>query len=246
MLPPLRYIVPVHNDEASIEASVDKLVKELSRRPPSMGRHEVLLVENGSRDRSFAVIEKLEGLRDGVFVRAYMEPNAGLGYAYDRGLREAGKLGGDGYWDVLTASDLPFDFSDLDEFEDWLESAPRERMAVGSKAHPASVIPKRPGARGLMTHAYRFARRAILGMRTGDSQGSFFVREDLAAELVPELRSRDFFYTTELVHFSERRGELPKELPIRVGPLNPGSTVRPLKHGTAMFLALLALRRRSR
>jgi glycosyltransferase involved in cell wall biosynthesis len=209
------------------------------------GQHEVLLVENGSGDRSYEVARGLAGEHEGVRVHAFTEPHAGLGWAYDRGMREALALGGAGRWDVLTASDLPFGFSDLEAFEQWLATSPRERIAIGSKAHPDSVLPGR-GMRSVMTFVYRGARRALLGMHTGDSQGSFFVREDFAAELLPKATSRDFFYTTELVHFAERAGEMPHELPVTMAPELRASTVRPFRHGKAMFLALLALRRRTR
>jgi glycosyltransferase involved in cell wall biosynthesis len=247
MLPPLRYIVPVHNDEATLAASVETLVTELGRRPPSRGSHEVLLIENGSSDKSYEVAKGLSGKRGDVQVHAFTESNAGIGYAYDRGLREALALGGDRTerWCVLTASDLPFSFTDLDAFERWIEQRPSVRVAIGSKAHPDSVI-QVTRARGTMTMVYRAARRVILGMRTGDSQGSFFVREDFAAEVVPRIESRDFFYTTELVYFAERSGERPVELPVRNMPESRQSTVRPWKHGSRMLLALLELRRRSR
>lgn len=244
MLPPLRYIIPVHDDAATLARSVDTLVSELSARPASE-RHDVLLVENGSRDDSFRVAEALAGERQGVRILAFQEPRAGLGFAYDRGIREALRLGGERRWLVLSASDLPFGFTDLDAFERWLGGKPSVRMAIGSKFHSQSEIPGR-GFRDVVSLAYRAARRALLRMRTTDSQGSFFVREDFAAELAPRVLTRDFFYTTELAYYAERSGEAPHELPVRLGAEIRGSTVRPFKHGAAMFLALLALRRRSR
>jgi len=62
---------------------------------------------------------------------------------------------------------------------------------------------------------------------------------DMAARLVPLVKSRDFFYTTELVLHLERLGDRPVELPVTLAPSRRASTVRPLRHGTAMFLALV-------
>jgi glycosyltransferase involved in cell wall biosynthesis len=240
MLPPLRYVVPVHNDAPILQAAVTILVGELSRRPPERGVHHVLLVENGSSDDSFRVATELSGSRDGVHVHAFHEDSAGIGWAYDRGIREALAIEGDraSTWLVLTASDLPFEFSDLDSFERW---GARGRLAIGSKAHPDSVVPVSL-LRATSTLVYRLARRALVGMRTGDSQGSFFLRADAAAEFAPAVRARDFFHTTELVYHAERAGEPIAELPVRLAPSRRASTVRPLKHGAKMLRALLALR----
>ncbi len=245
MRPALWYLVPVHNDAQIIGRTVETLVAELARRPPDSGVHRVLLLENGSSDGSYRVAKELEGVREGVHVHAYHEPNAGLGFGVERGLAEAEKLQGDpkATWIVLTGSDLPFDFSDLDAFDRFYATCPRVRIAIGSKAHRDSVVATTP-LRSVMTFVYRMARRTIIGMHTRDSQGSFFLRADLARILRPLLRTRDFFITTELVFFAERMGERPQELPVRLSPARRGSTVRPWKHGTQMLKSLVELRLR--
>lgn len=245
-LPPLLYVVPVHNDEDVLLRAVAKLTRELSRRSPREGRHAVLLVENGSRDRSWALCQEIEGNRDGVTVRAFQEPSAGLGFALDRGIRESATIDvgtSEEPWLVLTASDLPFGFSDLDAFE--RRTRPDTPIAVGSKAHPASDVPT-AASRALMTAVYRVARRLLVGMRTGDSQGTFLLRRDIALRLEPQIRSRDYFFTTELVFLAERAGIGIEELPVIQVPevRFRRSTVRPLRDGTRMFRSLLALRHR--
>jgi hypothetical protein len=72
-----------------------------------------------------------------------------------------------------------------------------------------------------------------------------FVRLDLAAELLPRVESRGFFYSTELCHFAERAGELIVELPVVLEEQKRGSTVKPVRHGAEMAKQLWELRRRS-
>lgn len=245
-LPALRYVVPVHNDASVIASTVSTLVAELGKRPPDAGRHAILLVENGSRDASWEVAQGLAGEREGVTVLAFQEPSAGLGYALARGVAEslARDEAPSSYFIVLTASDLPFGFSDLNAFERWHARVPGGRIAIGSKAHPKSEVPN-PPLRMAMTFVFKVARRAIIGMRTGDSQGTFFVRGDLAAAHHQKIVARDYFWTTELVHYSEKAGEPIEELPVSIVPGVRPSTVRPLKHGIQMFRSLLELRARS-
>ena len=70
-----------------------------------------------------------------------------------------------------------------------------------------------------------------------------FVRLDLAAEVVAQVTARDFFYSTEFCYRVERGGDAIVEVPIKVVPEVRPSTVRPLKHGSQMAVALWGLRR---
>lgn len=239
------YVLPVHNDAERIGSMVARVTSYLERLPGS----EVLLVENGSSDMSWSVAQELatrsrlaEANEKSVPIHAYREESAGLGYAYARGLAEAVDRFGPStaHWAVLTASDLPFGFSDLEAALVALERG-GTRILVGSKAHPHSRVATTLKRR-TMTYAYRVARRVALGMRVGDSQGSVFVRLDLAAELAPRVSARDFFYSTELCHLAERAGESIFEVPVVLEESVRPSTVRPLRDSVTMARQLLRLR----
>jgi dolichyl-phosphate beta-glucosyltransferase len=244
-MPHFVYLLPVHNEALVLEANTVRLAEHLAR----FEHATILLVENGSADASFAICERLTGQRGCVRVLAFREPAAGMGYAYDRGLREALAAHGPdpNVWVVLTAADLPFGFTDLEQVVAALEGE-REtdrpaRMLIGSKAHHES----RAGTgfkRRSMSAAYRVARWALVGMRVGDSQGSVFVRLDLAAGLVDRVEARGFFYSTELCFFAERAGERIREVPVVLESQTRPSTVRAWKHGTEMARQLWELRRR--
>lgn len=238
---PLVYVLPVHNEALVLEANIERLVAYLAKFPGSC----VFAVENGSSDDSWKLAQRLaeSASTPEVVVRAFREEKAGLGYAYHRGLSEAlDAFGSTRGWSILTAADLPFGFSDLEAALVHL-TRPGARILMGSKAHPSSLADT--GAkRRAMSMGYRVARKAILGMRVGDSQGSVFVRLDLAAELVPRIVSRDFFYSTELCHYAERAGETIEELPVVLEASARTSTVKPLKHGYDMARQLIALRQR--
>jgi dolichyl-phosphate beta-glucosyltransferase len=233
----IAYVVPAHNEERILADTVARVVSRLKAHPGS----SVALVENGSRDGTARVCRELEGEREGVRVLADSIPAAGIGYAYHRGIELSLDAGAD--WLVLTAADLPFDFGDLDGFLRALAAEPGLRLAIGSKAHPESRIDT-SSLRKTMSFGYRVARRALVGMRTGDSQGSIFLESGLARPLWPRISSRDFFYTTELIALAEHRGVRPLELPVTLQKELRASTVRPVKHSVAMLRKLLELRRR--
>lgn len=250
----LVYVLPVHNEEGLLTANVARLTARLGRFPGS----EVFLVENGSRDGSWALgtrlargwsaergkpLPRAEGLN--VPVRAFREVRAGIGYAYHRGLSEALDRFGPSseHWAVLTGADLPFGSSDLDAALALLDD-PRSRILMGSKAHPHSRA-QTGIKRRLMSAGYRVARRVVVGMKVGDSQGSVFVRLDFAAALVPQIKARGFFYSTELCHFAERAGETIIELPVVLESSQRASTVRPGVDGLTMARELWNLRHRA-
>lgn len=237
------YVVPVHNEETVLAANVGRLTAYLDRHPGS----EVFLVENGSRDASWALAQDLEAKASSrVPVRAFREEAAGIGHAYHRGLTEAVARFGvtEPRWAILTAADLPFGFSDLEAALSALEQAP-SRILMGSKAHRRSRAPTGM-TRTTMSSLYRVARRLVVGMRVGDSQGSVFLRLDLAAELMPKIQARGFFYSTELCHYAERAGESILELPVTLEISGRASTVRPVKDGLLMARQLWQLRQQGR
>lgn len=233
----LVYFLPVHNEQTVLAANVARLRERLAHHQGA----EIYLLENASRDTSWTIAQEL-AKQPGTF--AFKEDRAGIGYAYARGFEEALAAHGPSTttWAVLTAADLPFGFSDLDAGMLFLEQG-ASRILMGSKAHPESVV-GRGAQRWVMSQAYRFARRAFLGMRVGDSQGSVFVRLDLAAEIAPKVEARGFFYSTELCHHAERAGESIEELPVLLEEAKRASTVRPVKHGTEMLRQMWDLRKR--
>jgi hypothetical protein len=243
----LTYIVPVHNETQVLRAKVEVLVRGLRAR----GEGEALLVENGSSDASWDLCQELErehraSAEDPVSLRAYRVPAAGIGHAYDHGLRAMFELHpaseDQERWAVLTAADLPFGFTDVEAAERYVHDA---RIMIGSKAHPDSKVDVDMDRR-LASKAYRLARRTLLGSRVGDSQGSIIVRADLARALVPMVRARGFFYSTELVYFAEREGERVREVPVTLEKERSErkSTVKPVKDGLTMLGQLLELRTR--
>jgi dolichyl-phosphate beta-glucosyltransferase len=244
VLHPLVYVLPLHDEAPDLAVNVARLAKYLERFPGS----EVYLCESGSTDDSWAISQELEQRsasagRGHTRVRAFQDALAGIGHGLHRGLTEAlARFGGDpNRWAILQGPDLPFGFSDIEAALLDLERSP-SRILMGSKAHPRSEVGA--GARRKALSAiYRVARRASVGMKVGDSQGSVFTRLDLAEIIVPQIQTRGFFYTTELCYHAEREGETIVELPVVLTPGQRPSTTRPLRDGMAMAKELMRLRR---
>ena len=230
----ISYLVPIYNEEAVLARSAAAIVARLEAHPGS----EVILVENGSTDRSPDLVEELAAALSGPSVRVVASHSAkGYGNAMRQGIDlAAGELL------VITAADLPFGFSDLDEA---LALRRRPALMIGSKAHPRSLVAV-SAKRKLMSSGFRLLRRLLLGLRVGDSQGTILVDRDLAQRIRPHLAAADFFFSTELIGFATRMGVDAVELPVDYRNPRPGSTVRPLHDGLRMARAVFELRHRLR
>lgn len=225
--PLLSVVVPAHNCEAHLAGSLSLLAQH-----PRAADLEVVIVENASSDDSWQVAQRLA--RDVVVppVRAVQSPK-GLGNAYREGIGQAR-----GQYVLLTADDLPFGCSDLDQ---WL-AMPRTTLVLGSKAHPRSVV-HRAWQRGLMSGAFRLLRLVVLGMTVRDCQGTVIAEAGWLRSVLPLLEEPGYLFSTELVHVARRQGIRAVEVPVVLRPAGSGTRIR-VHDVVEMVLGLVALRRR--
>ena len=230
----LSYVLPVHNEQEIIRSSIERLVERLAELPGS----EVIAVENGSTDSTPEILTELstEFSSGPVRLVATTSPK-GFGNAWRKGLEVAG-----GDVILLSAADLPFGFSDLDGYLR-LEDPPS--LVIGSKAHPASVIVSGL-LRRTLSWSFNTVKRLLLGLRVGDTQGAFFLRADLAKALLGDLRSTNYFVSTEIAALVVERGVTPLEIPVRYVDPRPDSKVRPIADSYQMLKNLFELRKRLR
>jgi hypothetical protein len=162
----------------------------------------------------------------------------GIGAGYRIGIAEAR-----GAFVILSASDLPFGFSDVEAFV----AAGRPRLAIGSKAHPDTKLPGYSPLRITATYAFWLVRRLLLGPSTPkDSQGTIIAHAELAKSLVQDVRSDDYFFSLELLTLSIHKGEKPIELPVRFEETGGKSSVRLVHDTIELVKKTWALRRRLR
>lgn len=198
----LSVVIPAYNSSSVIEDTARRLAERLA----GTGT-EIIVVENGSTDDTFARCEQLarEWSADQVSF-SVMQSEKGMGNAL-----RAGALATRGRRVLLTADDLPFGFGDIDQ----ALAMPDSSVVIGSKAHPDSQI-ERGALRDFLTWGFASLRRVILGMRTGDPQGTFIIDGELLRSLAPELEEPGFLFTTELVYRVEKLGIRPDEVAVEL------------------------------
>jgi hypothetical protein len=226
----LSVVVPACNAVGSLQTTLEQLL-----RLPGGAPHEIVVVENGSDDGTWELLERLQKSWDTPTRLIALRSERGIGAAYRAGVAVT-----TGDRVLLTADDLPFGVSDLEAV---LACRALPRFAIGSKAHPRSRVP-RGVLRRLATEVFRVARRLVLGLKVGDTQGTFVIEGELARRLVAATSVSGFGMTTELVALAARHGTEPVELPVVLEGRPAPTRVRFAVDGLGMLISVLQLRRR--
>lgn len=187
----LTVVIPCRNGETIVTKTIQQLVTN------TPAGTQIVVVENGSTDQTWNVLTTLSQTwnYDQEFKIIQSEP--GLGNALREGL-----LVSTGARVLMTADDLPFGFSDLEEF---VKLDNDVVVAVGSKAHPLSNVYRTKG-RTLQSRVFRFMREAILQSKVGDSQGTLWVDGDWGRSFALFSRETGLMWSTELILAAEQQG----------------------------------------
>lgn len=228
-------IIPFHSDYARLANSI-QLLNEHGHK---WNIQETLLCHNGKplTPEQTKEVELFCGKR----VRLLHISNAGIGAGYKLGIQNATQP-----YCILSASDLPFGFTDIESFlKRSVDGKTYETFAIGSKAHPESKMQGYGLVRSLASATFLTVRKILLGWETpGDSQGSIIIKTEPAQSLIKEVQANDYFFSLELVTRAQRRGIRVVEVPIVLENHDGSTSVSLVKDGWTMFLRIWRLSRK--
>jgi glycosyltransferase involved in cell wall biosynthesis len=202
--PRLSLVFPAFDEEANLGPLLESA---LAMAPRLATPFEVIVVDDGSRDRSAAVVEAWR--RRDPRVRLLRHPtNIGYGAALRSGLRAAC-----GEWVFFTDADLQFDLAELEHL---LAHAGAADLVVGYRA------PRRdPWGRRLLAWGWGRLVRALFGLRVRDIDCAFKVFHRPVLETLP-IESIGAFVSTELLVRATRAGFRIVEVPVSHRPRAAG------------------------
>ncbi len=208
--PKISVVVPVYNEEGIVREACQELMARLDERGWD---YELLLTENGSRDRTVEILRGLAAERPRLRWIHSDEPNYGL--ALKRGILEA--RGRYVICDEIDLCDVRF----YDRALPVLEAGAAD-MVVGSKRAPGSQD-HRPAYRRLATYVHNRLLQISLGFRGTDTHGvKAFVRERVAPTASRCVVDRDVF-ASELVLRASLEGLKVVEIPVALEEKRPPS-----------------------
>ncbi len=208
--PKLSIVIPVYNEEGIVREACLELMARLDERGWD---YELVLTENGSRDRTVEILQRLAQERPRLrFIRSD-EPNYGL--ALKRGILEArGRYVG---CDEIDLCDVRF----YDRALPILDAGGVD-MVVGSKRAPGSQD-HRPAYRRFATYVHNTLLRVALDFKGTDTHGvKAFVRERIASTAARCVVDKDVF-ASELVLRAGLEGKKVVEIPVSLEEKRPPS-----------------------
>jgi glycosyltransferase involved in cell wall biosynthesis len=210
--PELTVVMPAHNESGFIDTTLETLVGALCERDLTF---DLLVVENGSTDSTFADASKFAAADDHVEVLTL--PVADYGEAMRAGILAA-------RGDVVVVFDVDyFDPGFVDVVLPRLTTADGPVIVVGSKRAPGTRD-SRPWPRRAITAGFSTVLRVGFGLRVSDTHGMKGMRR---AEIVPiarECRNGTDLFDTELVLRADRAGMDVAEVPVVVEERRPSRT----------------------
>jgi glycosyltransferase involved in cell wall biosynthesis len=202
--PLIEIVVPVYNEQGTLERSIRRLHRFLVETMPWSWR--IVIADNASTDATPRIARRLAYELEDVHVLRLEQKGRG------RALRAA--------WsqspaDVLCYMDvdLSTDLRALLPLVAGLVSGHCE-LAIGTRLAPGSRI-VRSAKRELISRAYNVILRLALRARFSDAQCGFkAIRSDAARLLLGDVRDQEWFFDTELLVLAQRRGMRIGEVPV--------------------------------
>jgi putative flippase GtrA len=202
--PDVDIVVPVHNEEQGLEASIRRLHRFLRDGFPFSWR--IVIADNASADATPAVAAALAADLPGVVAMRLERKGRG------RALRSA--------WSASPArvacymdADLSTDLRALLPLVAPLLSGHSD-LAIGTRLARGARVVRGP-KRELISRAYNRLLRVVLRARFSDAQCGFkAVRRDALDALLADVRDEGWFFDTELLVLAQRRGLRIHEVPV--------------------------------
>ena len=202
--PDVDIVVPVHNEEKGLEASIRRLHRFLRDGFPFTWR--IVIADNASGDATPVVAAALAEDLPGVVVRRLERKGRG------RALRTAWS-GSPARVASYMDADLSTDLRALLPLVAPLLSGHSD-LAIGTRLAPGARVVRGP-KRELISRAYNRLLRVVLRARFSDAQCGFkAVRRDALDALLGDVRDEGWFFDTELLVLAQRRGLRIHEVPV--------------------------------
>ncbi|HET7151289.1 MAG TPA: dolichyl-phosphate beta-glucosyltransferase [Candidatus Acidoferrum sp.] len=231
--PALSIIVPAYNEELRLPATLERIATYLKTRP---GEAEVVVVDDGSKDRTAAFAEsfrdEIPSLRivpNGV--------NRGKGYSVRHGVLEAR-----GEIVLFTDADLSAPIEEADKLIDALHGKNCD-VAIGSRAVDRSLITVHESPfREFAGIIFNRIVRLILWLPFVDTQCGFKAFRRERCKIIFEQQTIERFgFDPELLYLARHHGLRAVEIPVRWGH-SPATKISMLRDSLQMFLDVFKIR----
>jgi dolichyl-phosphate beta-glucosyltransferase len=220
-------VIPAYNEELRISKTIEKISLYLGGRFD----YEIIVVDDGSKDKTALVVE---GLRSVRLIRN--RQNIGKGYSVRRGILEAKHR-----LILMSDADLSTPIEEIEKLLPFIEEG--FDIAIGSRGLKESDIEVRqPWYREGMGKIFNlFVRSLVIGGIKDTQCGFKLMKGDAAKKIFERCRINGFGFDVEALFIARKMNLMIKEVPIR-WINSPNSRVRLVGDPIRMFFDLLRIR----
>jgi glycosyltransferase involved in cell wall biosynthesis len=206
----LSIVIPAYNEEVRLPALLEKLATEAEKAAADAGMtlQEVLVVDDGSTDRTRQLLQAAEADNERLHPVFAYDRNRGKGAAF-----AAGALRAEGDYVLLADVDLSTPLGELSKLTAAIEAG--ADVAIGSRAVAGAVVERGPAHRKVTGNAFNGAVRLLTGLRVRDTQNGFKLFPTEAVKRYAALQTcPGFAFDVELLMRADREGLRLVEVPI--------------------------------
>jgi glycosyltransferase involved in cell wall biosynthesis len=209
--PDISIVIPVYNEEAILHAAIVDLRERLR---PFDWKYEIVIAENGSRDRTLDIAAELAEKFPEVRYFSFGQPN--YGGALRKGILEMAR------GKIVICDEIDLCDADFHRRAVEILSSGATELVIGSKL-VSGADDHRPLARHAASLFYNGLLRVTLGFQGTDTHGlKAFLREPLLPIARACVVDKDVF-ASEFVIRAYREGIRIREIPVRVMEKRPPS-----------------------
>lgn len=231
MNPFFSIIIPAYNEENRLPGTLEQLFRFLEKQSFAS---EIIVVENGSNDRTFEIAQQFANEQKNVHV--LHNEQRGKGKAIQRGV-----LAASGEYIFLCDADLSMPVEEIRKFiPPQLENFD---IAIASREAPGSVRYNEPYYRHFTGRVFNTLIRLLVLPNLQDTQCGFkCIRAKVARDIFPYQTLTGWAFDVELLYIARHHGYQIAEIPIH-WYFNADSKISVFRDSLRMFLDLLRIRR---
>lgn len=227
--PFLSIIIPAYNEESRLPRTLQQVFSYLKEQPYEA---EILIIENGSSDKTIEVAQQFAN--DHENLRVLSESERGKGNAVRRGMLEAR-----GQYRFMCDVDLSMPIEELSKFIPTNDQ--NFEIAIASREAKGAVRYNEPEYRHLGGRAINLAIRVLILPGLQDTQCGFkCFRADVAESIFPYQRISGWSFDIEILYIARERGYRIDEVPIH-WYFDPGTKLRAVKDAIRMLRDILTI-----
>lgn len=229
--PHVSIVIPVHNEQTRIRSSVTKIIQYAERE--LMGRYEIVLVENGSADDTFAICAEL--------ARTYRPVRVIQINARSKAQAvKAGMLAARGEYRYMCDCDLSTPINELTKFLKWMQHG--WDIVIASREHIDSEVTT-SFSRYFIGRAFSGLVNLFTGLDYRDTQCGFKLFTAHAAEdIFKRTECTSMAFDVEALYLAQKLGYYCTDMPVRWVNDND-SRVRLARDSWLMLMDLIRIRK---